>query len=316
MKREIMNKKLKVKERNKNSIGLIIVAMTVLGLYTLSLVLPLFWALLNSLKGANDFSLEVDGVVNCLFGFPKLNIMDDSDKAWRFDNYVRIFSEMKVQVGSKYVFVPEMMWNSLIYALGSTFVSIASRFVVAYACAKYNFKLKGVIYTFVIVTMILPVVGTLPSEINMTHVLHVYDNYFGILFMKCGFLGMNFLIFYATFKSIPDSFAEAAKIDGAGHFSIMFKIMVPLAMNTIVAVGLLLFIEFWNDYYTPMIYLPSMPTIALGLYKVQYAVGTEISQSVPMKLAACFIVAFPIILIFIAFKNKIIGNISVGGLKG
>ena len=313
-----MNKvKMKTKERRKNSVGLIVVALVVLGAYTLTMIIPMYWALLNSLKSANDFSMKgIDGTINCLFGFPQLHVLDDSSSAWHFDNYVKVFSAMSVQVQTRDVYALEMMAYSLLYALGATFVSLTAHFLVAYACAKYEFKLGKIIYAFVVVAMILPIVGALPSEIRMMHVLGLYDNYFGVLFMKSGFLGMNFLIFYATFKSIPNSFAEAARIDGAGHFSIMFKIILPLSINTVIAVGLLLFIEFWNDYYTPMIYLPSMPTVALGLYKVQYAVATEISQSVPMKLAACFIVAAPMIVLFVAFKKKIIGNIMVGGLKG
>jgi raffinose/stachyose/melibiose transport system permease protein/N-acetylglucosamine transport system permease protein len=134
-------------------------------------------------------------------------------------------------------------------------------------------------------------------------------------FMKAGFLGTNFLIFYATFRSISWEYAEAAFIDGASHTGVLLKLMLPLASVTISAVALLSFIEFWNDWRVNVVYLPSYPLISYALYQFQNNPINEIS-TVPRKLAGCMLVIAPIMIMFIAFRNKLMGNITIGGLKG
>ena len=78
---------------------------------------------------------------------------------------------------------------------------------------------------------------------------------------------------------------------------------------------LLSFIGYWNDYYIPMIYLPSKPTIAYALYCFQTTSVTSVSN-VPAKMAGSLIVFIPVFILFLIFKKKLIGNLTVGGLKG
>ena len=141
--------------------------------------------------------------------------------------------------------------------------------IVAYLTAKYKFRLNKIIHTIVIVAMILPIVGSLPSELQLVKTLGFYDHMWGMFILKANFLGMYFLVFYATFKSLPWTFAEAAQIDGAGHFRTFIQIMLPLIRSTLFAVFILLFIEHWNDYYTPMVFLPEKPTMSYGLFIFQ-----------------------------------------------
>ena len=133
--------------------------------------------------------------------------------------------------------------------------------------------------------------------------------------LKANFLGMYFFVFYASFKNVPKSYSEAAQIDGAGHCSILFRIYYPIVFNAILTIVLLYFIQYWNDYQTPLIFLPSMPTAAYGLFKFQSSTSGAAS-SIPIQLAACVFLALPIFVLFVIFKEKLIGNISIGGLKG
>ena len=119
-------------------------------------------------------------------------------------------------------------------------------------------------------------------------------------------------MFYATFKSLPWTFAEAAQIDGAGHFRTFIQIMLPLIRSTLFAVFILLFIEHWNDYYTPMVFLPEKPTMSYGLFIFQ----TDNKASTPIQLAACILACVPILIVFAAFKDKIMSNVTMGGIKG
>ena len=133
--------------------------------------------------------------------------------------------------------------------------------------------------------------------------------------MKGHFLGANFLIYYASFKSLPNDYKEAAEIDGASQLQILLNVVVPLIKTTIGAIALLSFIGYWNDYTTAMIYLPSRPTIAYGLYYFTHSTINEASY-VTVGIAACMLVTIPIFIVFLIFRNKLIGNMAVGGIKG
>ena len=110
--------------------------------------------------------------------------------------------------------------------------------------------------------MIIPTVGNLPSELQMVVSLNLYNKIYGLWLLKANFLGMYFLMFYGVFKAFPASFTEAAKIDGANNWTIMIKIAFPLVFNVMSTVLLINFINFWNDYQTPLLYMPAYPTVA------------------------------------------------------
>ena len=166
----------------------------------------------------------------------------------------------------------------------------------------------------VIVVMTLPILGNLASEIQVAKMIGVYDNMFGICIMKAGFCSFNFLVFYAAFKGVDEAYREAATIDGAGPWTILFKIVLPFVLPTVFAVGMLQFIGYWNEYYTPMIYLPSHPTIGYGLFRFE---SNSIKyNTIPIRLAASFIVAAPLTVLAIVFRKKIIGSMTMGGLIG
>jgi ABC-type glycerol-3-phosphate transport system permease component len=171
------------------------------------------------------------------------------------------------------------------------------------------------IHSFVIIAMILPIVGSGPSGIQMIKSLGLYDSIFGFYFVKFSFMGLYFLLFHATFKNLSWGYAEAAIIDGASEWTVMVKIMFPLVSSTFGVIMLLFFIGYWNDYMTPLLYLPSYPTIAVGLYKFYSAPGQQ-TGLIPMQLTGCMLVMIPILIIFIIFRNKIMSNVAIGGLKG
>lgn len=290
---------------NRNWLMILIVALILI--YVLVIISPFYWSIITSLKTRNDFRRNFN------FGFPKMGIA--------ISNYYEALKALRVQInlpagGSRYVYFPELFLNSVIYAFGCMFVQNLVACIVAYLCSKYGQrKFSKLIYSIVIVTMILPIAGSLASEINMAKTFGLYDSFFGIFVMRANFLGMNFLIYYAAFKVIPWDFAEAAFIDGASDLKVMTRIMFPLIRPTFLIACLLSFIGYWNDYYIPMIYLPSKPTIAYALYCLQIDSGSAVS-SVPAKMAGSIIVFLPVFIIFLIFNKKLIGNLTVGGLKG
>ena len=91
--------------------------------------------------------------------------------------------------------------------------------------------------------------------------------------------------------------------------------MLPLIRNTFLVVMLIRFIEFWNDYQTPLIYLKSYPTVALGMFNMANTRENGLS-TVPMRMTGAMLMLLPILAIFLVFQKHLIGNITVGGIKG
>ena len=280
-----------------------IILYVIVAVYCLSMVYVLLFGLINSLKDATDFEWLNP------FGFPH------KEFGWKFDNYSKVFKEFKVSsmsMGGEEVGFMGMFVNSLLYAVFMSLFSMATQIMVAYAIAKYDFRLKPLLYGVAVIVMLLPIIGSLASEVQMADTFNFRNNLLGICLMKCKYAGLYFLVFYATFRSVSWTYAEAAQIDGAGHLKIFIEIMLPLIKSTVFAVFILLFIEFWNDYYTPMIFLPQSPTLSYGLFVFQ----TDNRASQPIQLAACLLTCLPILVLFVVFKNKIMGNVTMGGLKG
>ena len=108
---------------------------------------------------------------------------------------------------------------------------------------------------------------------------------------------------------------SAASIDGAGHLRIFISIMLPLVSIQYFVLCVLAFIASWGDYFSNMVYFPSMPTAAFALYSYQFKSLNSIN-SVPMQLAGWMLVSLPVFLLFLTVQSKLIGNLQMGGLKG
>ena len=281
-------------------------------LYAASMVVLLAWALFTALKSNMEF------LYNPLW-LPRGNI-----STWEWTNFQRVFKEMYVSVSYKsgpYAGLSNVKINlmglvtySILYAVGSAFVGVLAKCVTAYVVSRFDFRIGKIIYGAVIVTMMLPIVGSAPSEMAITQALGIYDTFIGAWIQKASFIGLYFLIFFDSFRFIPKDYVEAATLDGAGEFTIFFKIMLPLVKNTFVMIFLLLFIEYWNDYQTPLLYLPTHPTVMYATQQLSKRQESGFEQ--PMRMACCIMVAMPIIVLFAIFSDKIMGDLTVGGVKG
>lgn len=272
----------------------------IVSLYVLSMIFILGFGLLNSFKAADDF-------FDNKFGLPRhlLDRYGVEMYGWRFDNYSSALKMFRAPVQGRPeapdAYVWEMFFNSVVYAVGLTVFTMATQIIMAYAIAKYDFKLKKFFYGVAVVVMLIPIIGSLASEVKFADALNLKDSFLGVFIMKCKFTGIYFLVFYATFKSISWTYAEAAQIDGASHLRVFLEVMLPLAKATISAVFVLLFIEYWNDYYVPMIFMPNKPTISYGLFLIQSTDDQIADETIdtPKKLAACFMACIPILIVFV-----------------
>lgn len=300
---------MKVKKNKSNFSVLKILLFVVLLLYACSLLVPALWALLTSLKSYEEYS-----ILENVTGLPRIksfaDIVANYKEAWQ-----QGYAYASVNGQMLYFTIPEQIVNSLLYALGCMITATMTPCLTAYVCARYPYKFSKVIHNIVIFAMVIPIVGSLPSELEMVRTLGIYDTFWGLWIQKANFIGTYFFVFYAQFKMIPETYAEAARMDGASEFATMVRIILPMAKGTIGTVALLKFVEFWNDYQIPMVFLPSRPTLGYGMYLFSQRIGQVIS-SVPMRISYMIVVITPILLLFILLHKKLMGNISVGGIKG
>lgn len=282
---------------------LTIVMAVILGLYCLVLAIWLVWALLTSFKNPNDF-------LGNKYGFPN---------PWYFDNFAYVIYEYKVEKlidgVSTVISTGDMILNSVLYSVGSAFVATLVPCITAYLCARYKYKFSKIIYSIVLVCMVIPIVGSQASELQIVIKMGIYDHMFGMWILKSGFLGLYFLVFHEVFLSIPNAYGEAAEIDGASDFCIMTKISLPLAKNTFFTVLLIMFVTYWNDFQTPMLYLPTHPTISEALYWIKSSSFNYFAK-MPVKMAAPMMFLIPVLVIFLCFHKRLLGNLTVGGVKG
>ncbi len=129
-----------------------------------------------------------------------------------------------------------------------------------------------------------------------------------------GGFGGSFLIYYGFFKSISWNYAEAVMIDGGGPFTIFFKIMLPQTVPMMATFFITGSINVWNDYSTVMLYLPSYPTLASGLFEFK-SLATHLIDY-PVYFAGLIISMIPTIILFATCSGRIMGTVSIGGLKG
>lgn len=273
--------------------------------YTVVLFIPIIWSVIASFMDNTDFSNF----------FGTLKAYEKGIK-YTIENFAYAWNNLEVvTTTTDSIFgIPDLLFNSVFYAFGCAAAFTLCPVVVAYATARFKYAFSKVVYAFVIVTMALPIVGSMASEITMLKNLGIYDTFPAMFILRFNFLSIYFLILFAQFSSLPMDYTEAAKIDGASNLRIMFEIILPQALNTIVTVFVLSFISYWNDYQIPLLYLPSYPTAAFGIYDFVRN-SANAGAYVPTQLAATIIMTIPIIVVFIIFNRKIRVSVSMGGIK-
>ena len=296
MKGEI-NGKLKgfpiISKEKRQDRAVLIVFAVVFAIYTLVLLFPFYWILINSFKDKMEFSKDT-------WSFPT---------TWMFSNYSQLFQLQRYKFD-----VFEMFRNSLILCLIVPTMSSISTTLAAYVMAKYKFKGRNILFFVYLIPACIDNIKLQLKTLGFDEMPFV-----GIAFMSASGMGLGFLLIYSIFKSTSDTYMEAARIDGAGHLRTFFQVMLPHAMGIIGTNWVLGFIGTWNDYITPRIFLgKGYMTIATGLEKIHLLV-TDVGEyadvfmnNYPLYFAAIIISIIPIIILLAVFQKQIM-KISLGG---
>lgn len=218
--------------------------------------------------------------------------------------------------GDVFEYMPffQQFGNSLLLAVISTAGSLAISVLAAYAFARIDFRGSRVLLVVMLAALMVPAQLVIIPIFIMMRQLGLVDT-LAALWLP-GLINV-FQIFFLSqyFKTIPRELDEAARIDGAGHFWILFRMLIPLSAPALAALAILGFEASWNGYFGPLIFLssPENMTLPLGLVTLQNGFGAAPTVVV---FAAVTMVVVPLLVVFLAFQRQIVESVASTGLKG
>ncbi|MDR6121404.1 multiple sugar transport system permease protein [Bacillus sp. SLBN-46] len=192
-------------------------------------------------------------------------------------------------------------FNSFLVSAGSTFLMMVTGVMVAYALAKIPFKGRDTINNVILFQMFFPAIILLIPTFLVIQRIGMYDSYWGMILPKALSLWAVFM-YTNFFKAIPDTFIEAAKLDGASELQIMFKIVLPMSKSITTVIFLFLFMERWTELLWDMLVVKSDSMLTLNVLLSQMF-GPYGGYPGPMY-AASVLLTLPIIIIFLLFAKK------------
>jgi ABC-type glycerol-3-phosphate transport system permease component len=272
-----------------------VIVFVLFAIYAASLIFPFLWMVYNAGKTNAEFYANV-------WGWP-----ENWNNIW-----VNLNTALTMKIGKSTILT--MTLRSLYLAAGGTVLSLLSSSCAAYVIARYKFPGRNLIYLVAISIMLIPTIGSTSTTYRLLGDLNLLDSPIGLLLLYSGGFGFQFLLLHSAFRSISPAYAEAAQIDGAGHWTVFTRVMVPMILPTIAPLAVLDFINLWNDYFSPYLYMKSRPTLAVGL---QFMVSQmQYDANWPALFALMLFSIIPVLLLFIVFQKQIMSNVSAGGLKG
>lgn len=208
---------------------------------------------------------------------------------------------------------PLYIWNSVKLTSIIAVLQLFSASTGGYVFSKLKWKGRNFIFGLYLASMMIPLQAvTIPQFIIMRN-LNLYDTHTAIILLST-FTAFGTFLIRQYFLSVPDTYLEAARIDGAREWTIFFYIMLPMAKPVLVTQAVLSFRFFWNDFFTPLIYLttPELKTLPLGMtdfVREQYVYWGP-------QMAAALISIIPVLIIFMFGQRYFIEGVSSSGLKG
>ena len=286
-------------KRSKFERVLFSVVFVILAIHSIFILYHFYFALQLATKlDSPEFSLHFVG-----------NKLASWSENLNFENFSTALSVLKVN-GNTYLM---LVFNSVWYSVGSMILSLFFTSCTTYVVCKYKFFGRNFLYSMVIFTMMLPIVGAMPATYRFYKTINIVNSPAILLTALGGFSG-NFLILYSFYKGISWEYAEAAFIDGANNTKVYFSIMLPMALPAISVLFVTGFISHWNEYMAISIYMPQMPTLAYGLYV--YESNMKYLGNQPVYFAGVLLAVIPCLILFCIFQNTIMQTVHLGGIKG
>jgi multiple sugar transport system permease protein len=206
------------------------------------------------------------------------------------------------------------------YAIPSMIGTVLSSALVAYSFSRMRWPGRDILFVICLATMMIPFQVRLVPLFIIFKQLGWINTYLPLVVPA--FFGNAFFIFMLRqfFRTIPMELSEAARIDGANEFQTLIRVILPLARPALTVVALFAFLDAWNDYLGPLIYINSEPewTLALAIQRMGRAMSEVGNKQLayPYLMAVSTIVTMPILIVFFFAQRAFIEGISLSGLKG
>ena len=263
---------------------IIIVVMTIIAVI---FMLPYIWMLLDSFKPMKE-------IVKGKSFWPE---------DFTFKNYDTVFKGAPVFAWLK---------NSVVTSVSGTIIMLFTSSIAGFVFAKYEFKGKNFLFLFILATMMVPQQATMIPSFLLIQRLGLYDRLTSLVLPKM-VGGFGIFLCRQFIADIPDDLMDAAQIDGASDMYIYANLIVPLIMPAISALAIFTFLEKWNDYLGPLLYLSkttnmTMP-LALSFFSNQH------SKDIGAIMAAATVIMLPVTVVFLAFQKQFVEGIAITGMK-
>ena len=201
-------------------------------------------------------------------------------------------------------------WNSVLLVLPIVLFQIGIALGAAYCFARFRSKLRSVIFFFYIILMMMPYQVTLVPNYIVSDALHILDTRWAIILPGI-FTPFSVFILTKYMRRIPSAIVEAAKLDGAGEWSLFTRVFIPMSRSTVRSVAILVFIDYWNMVEQPLILLKDTEMHPLSVFLSQINTG-----DVGIAFAAASIYLIPALLLFLYNEDYLIEGIAyAGGVK-
>ena len=256
-------------------------------------IFPFYWMIISSLKDVDEYRRAIPTLIPEYFDF---------------HNYVEVFM-------SKDLILGRLFTNTLYVGIVSTALSLVITVLSAFAFARLEFKGKNALFAFLLATMMIP--GELFTITNYQTV-----NTFGWMktytVLIVPFLVSVFYIYLLkqNFMQVPNELYLAAKVDGTSDIKYLWKVMIPLALPTIISITILKMMGSWNSYMWPRLVAndDAHRLITNGL-RTAFTDASGVTD-IPVQMAAVAVVSTPLFLVFIFLRKYIMKGVSRSGIKG
>ncbi len=288
-----MQNKIIKKSPGRIALKTLVIALLI-GL-TFIMITPFLWLLSSSFKLQKDvMTIPMDWIPD--YFYP--------------DNYLKV---LHINTTGKDYHFFLAYWNSIKIAVTCTFTSMLTASMAGYAFAKIRFRGSNVLFLLYLAQMMIPTQVTLIPRFIFFSQLDLVNTHLPLLLPSLVSITATFLM-RQSFISVPNELRESAKLDGAGEFRIYAQIMLPMIKPTIGALATIQFMNTWNDYLDPLVFISNWRLNTLPLALNQF-VGEEVTQY-NLITAACCLTVIPVMLVFLLGQKFFVKGLMTGAVKG
>lgn len=261
-----------------------------LALFSVWLLMPFFWLVISSLKYSNDvFSIPISWWPDPV----------------NWNNYIDIWAKTDMALWIR---------NTMVLAVVVTLLQVFTGSFAAYGFAKMRFPGRDVLFLAYIGTIAVPWQSYMIPQFIMMSQLRLSNTLWSIILLQA-FGAFGVFLMKQYYESIPEELSESARLDGLSEYGIWRRIVLPLSTPAIATLALLTFVNTWNDYMGPLIYLRdrSLWTIQIGLRNM---VSNLLDANYALMFAGLTISVIPIATIFLLGQRYFVEGIATTGMKG